>query len=160
MGYTTPWYSTADVDDPTVRHEGRIACYLRHEGEIYLTYWTTARGDEVLSPLFGLLDMTVYGRREESEDSPEGWPQYPTHWFLRTDEHGAPMGARKGGRPVPQWTRMRDARGLSRTRKAPRLQGLESRADTRTRTGDPFITSEVLYQLSYVGAGRRVAKRG
>ena len=28
------------------------------------------------------------------------------------------------------------------------------RADARTRTGDPFITSEVLYQLSYVG-GRR-----
>jgi hypothetical protein len=25
-------------------------------------------------------------------------------------------------------------------------------ADARTRTGDPFITSEVLYQLSYVGA--------
>ena len=28
------------------------------------------------------------------------------------------------------------------------------RADGRTRTGDPFITSEVLYQLSYVGQGR------
>ena len=27
----------------------------------------------------------------------------------------------------------------------------EERADARTRTGDPFITSEVLYQLSYVG---------
>jgi hypothetical protein len=26
-------------------------------------------------------------------------------------------------------------------------------ADARTRTGDPFITSEVLYQLSYVGRG-------
>jgi hypothetical protein len=25
------------------------------------------------------------------------------------------------------------------------------RADARTRTADPFITSEVLYQLSYVG---------
>src|ERR1039458_1338112 len=25
------------------------------------------------------------------------------------------------------------------------------RADARTRTGDPFITSEALYQLSYVG---------
>ena len=24
-------------------------------------------------------------------------------------------------------------------------------ADARIRTGDPFITSEVLYQLSYVG---------
>ena len=28
---------------------------------------------------------------------------------------------------------------------------LIERADARTRTGDPFITSEVLYQLSYVG---------
>ncbi len=32
-------------------------------------------------------------------------------------------------------------------------------ADTRTRTGDPFITSEVLYQLSYVGAPAMVAVR-
>jgi hypothetical protein len=28
----------------------------------------------------------------------------------------------------------------------------ELKADARTRTGDPFITSEVLYQLSYVGS--------
>jgi hypothetical protein len=27
----------------------------------------------------------------------------------------------------------------------------EAEADARIRTGDPFITSEVLYQLSYVG---------
>jgi hypothetical protein len=32
-----------------------------------------------------------------------------------------------------------------------------SRADARTRTGDPFITSEVLYQLSYVGVSRAFA---
>ena len=33
-----------------------------------------------------------------------------------------------------------------------------TQADARTRTGDPFITSEVLYQLSYVGesAGDRI----
>jgi Phage integrase family len=30
------------------------------------------------------------------------------------------------------------------------------RADARTRTGDPFITSEVLYQLSYVGRNESV----
>ena len=48
----------------------------------------------------------------------------------------------------------------------------ESQADARTRTGDPFITSEVLYQLSYVGGdadcsrgsdvdrGRRCGARG
>ena len=38
------------------------------------------------------------------------------------------------------------------------LHGLEAavseEADARTRTADPFITSEVLYQLSYVGACR------
>jgi hypothetical protein len=28
------------------------------------------------------------------------------------------------------------------------------RADARIRTADPFITSEVLYQLSYVGPAR------
>jgi hypothetical protein len=31
------------------------------------------------------------------------------------------------------------------------LRARIARADARTRTGDPFITSEVLYQLSYVG---------
>jgi integrase len=33
------------------------------------------------------------------------------------------------------------------------------KADARTRTGDPFITSEVLYQLSYVGGPRILAAR-
>jgi integrase len=32
----------------------------------------------------------------------------------------------------------------------------EDEADARTRTGDPFITSEVLYQLSYVGGAREL----
>ena len=32
-------------------------------------------------------------------------------------------------------------------------KGSKPEADARTRTGDPFITSEVLYQLSYVGGG-------
>ena len=34
-----------------------------------------------------------------------------------------------------------------------RLCAAISRADAGTRTPDPFITNEVLYQLSYVGAG-------
>ena len=38
--------------------------------------------------------------------------------------------------------------------KASTSQGGASEADARTRTGDPFITSEVLYQLSYVGGAR------
>jgi predicted dithiol-disulfide oxidoreductase (DUF899 family) len=105
MGYTVPWYSIAHLDHPTVGVAGRISCYLRREDTIYLTYSTTGRGDEVMSPSFGLLDMTAYGRRETWEDSPEGWPQFPTHSVLRTDDHGALVGPRNGGRPVPQWTR-------------------------------------------------------
>jgi hypothetical protein len=38
--------------------------------------------------------MTVYGRQEEWEDSPDGWPQDPTQSWFRRD-----------GRPIPQWTR-------------------------------------------------------
>ena len=34
--------------------------------------------------------------------------------------------------------------------------GLNTEADARIRTADPFITSEVLYQLSYVGKGSSV----
>ena len=108
MGYTVPWYSNAHVEDPTVGHSGRIACYLRREGGIYLTYWTTGRGDEAMNgAAHALLDMTAYGRRESWEDSPEGWPQLPTHSMLRTDEHGTPTGPRSGGRPIAQWTRIK-----------------------------------------------------
>ena len=39
----------------------------------------------------------------------------------------------------------------------PEQMGLSREADARTRTGDPFITSEVLYQLSYVGNRPTVA---
>ena len=33
------------------------------------------------------------------------------------------------------------------------LSRISLEADARIRTADPFITSEVLYQLSYVGGG-------
>lgn len=105
MGYTAPWWSIGDVDDPTVGVAGRLSCYLRTDDGIFLTYWTTGRGDEVLNPTFALLDRTVYGRREAWEDSPNGWPQRETHAMLRTNERGTPTGPREGGRPVPQWTR-------------------------------------------------------
>jgi hypothetical protein len=48
------------------------------------------------------------------------------------------------------------ATSLAATRR-PRV--LAGRADAGTRTPDPFITSEVLYQLSYVGVGA-LGRRG
>ena len=48
---------------------------LRDDDKVYETYWTTGRGNELMAPSYGLLDLTVYGRQEFWEDSPEGWPQ-------------------------------------------------------------------------------------
>jgi predicted dithiol-disulfide oxidoreductase (DUF899 family) len=45
----------------------------------FLTYMTTARGTEAILPVGHILDRTCYGRQQDWEDSPEGWPQYPTY---------------------------------------------------------------------------------
>ena len=38
---------------------------------------TAGRGTEQLGYTFGLIDLLPYGRQEEWQDSPEGWPQSP-----------------------------------------------------------------------------------
>ncbi|MGW1676099.1 DUF899 family protein [Saccharopolyspora sp. NPDC002376] len=53
--------------------------YLLKDGKPYLTYMTTARGTEAVLPVAHFMDRTVYGRQQDWEDSPEGWPQYPTY---------------------------------------------------------------------------------
>ncbi|GAB3839061.1 thioredoxin domain-containing protein [Dactylosporangium cerinum] len=94
MGYTHDWYSTYGVDDPAYAGGGILACYLRQGDRFFLTYESTGRGVEAIMASHKLLDLTVYGRQEVWEDSPEGWPQEPTYTRWRRD-----------GRPVPQWTR-------------------------------------------------------
>ncbi|GIG92207.1 DUF899 family protein [Plantactinospora endophytica] len=94
MGYPHPWYSTHGIDDPAYAGGGEIACFLRRDDRFFLTYETTGRGVEAIMSSHKLLDMTVYGRQEVWEDSPEGWPQEPSYTRWRRD-----------GRPVPQWTR-------------------------------------------------------
>lgn len=53
--------------------------YLLRDGKPYLTYMTTARGTEAILPVPHIMDRTVYGRQQDWEDSPAGWPQYPTY---------------------------------------------------------------------------------
>ena len=93
MGYRLPWYSVDGVDSPGIS-DGWITAYLRVGDRVFQTYETDGRGCEVMMPALQLLDMTVYGRQEEWEDSPAGWPQDPTQSWFRRD-----------GRPIPQWTR-------------------------------------------------------
>ncbi len=72
---------------------------------------------------------------------------------------GAPLPDLRGGACVPPG-RDRDAASGGPAAAAPPgpCRRLSAEADARTRTGDPFITSEVLYQLSYVGSGRIVPR--
>lgn len=96
MGWTAPWYSTADAGKVLeTRKGGDLRCYLREDDDVFLTYETKWRGIEPMLPTLQLLDLTAYGRQESWEDSPAGWPQQ--------DEAGDWW--RRDGRPVAQWTR-------------------------------------------------------
>lgn len=97
MGWDVPWYSAAESIDVLMTGRGpfMLACYLRQGDRVFETYWTTGRGVEVMAPIPGLLDRTIYGRQEPWEDSPAGWPQDPTYASWRTN-----------GRPVAQWSRL------------------------------------------------------
>ncbi len=56
-----------------------LSVFFRLDGDIFHTYSTYARGGEALVDSYRLLDVTPYGRQQEFEDSPPGWPQQPTY---------------------------------------------------------------------------------
>lgn len=84
LGNRMAWYSTsdspfgADMDAPP---GGQFALnvFLRQGDTVYRTWHTNHRGTEQVSHLFGLIDVLPYGRQEVWQDSPQGWPQYPTY---------------------------------------------------------------------------------
>ena len=52
---------------------------VRLGDDVFHTYSTYSRGVEGLSSGYSFLDITPYGRQEDFEDSPPGWPQRPTY---------------------------------------------------------------------------------
>jgi predicted dithiol-disulfide oxidoreductase (DUF899 family) len=106
MGWEMPWYSAPpeSLDKLlTGRRVGmfHLVCYLRRGDRVFETYWTNGRGVEAMDNNYRLMDLTVYGREEEWEDSPVGWPQ--------------PFGLnrqiwRTNGRPTAQWSRLQAGR--------------------------------------------------
>jgi predicted dithiol-disulfide oxidoreductase (DUF899 family) len=82
MGWTMPFVSsrgTSFADDCGVGGGFMLSTFLRDGDDIYRTYSTTARGVDRLLFTNNILDLTVYGRQEDWEDSPAGWPQHPTY---------------------------------------------------------------------------------
>jgi predicted dithiol-disulfide oxidoreductase (DUF899 family) len=102
MGWDMPWYSALNSLDTLLvgRQAGmmHLVCYLRDGDRVFETYWTTRRGVETMDFSLALMDLTVYGRQEQWEDSPAGWPGN------RSLDGGACL--RTGGRPIPHWARL------------------------------------------------------
>src|SRR5262245_15148927 len=95
MGCTIPWFSSAGTDFNrdfgATTEKGEmfgLSVFLRDGGDVYRTYFTSGRGVEALGSVWTFLDLTPFGRQEEWEESPEGWPQSaPYVWWLRHDEY-------------------------------------------------------------------------
>lgn len=56
-----------------------LSVFFRVGEDVFHTYSSYARGNEGLTDAYSLLDVTPYGRQEDWEDSPSGWPQKPTY---------------------------------------------------------------------------------
>ena len=84
VGNQLEWYSSsessfgADVDAPP---GGGFAMnvFLLDGDTVYRTWHTSGRGTEQLAYTFALIDILPWGRQEEWQDSPAGWPQSPTY---------------------------------------------------------------------------------
>jgi predicted dithiol-disulfide oxidoreductase (DUF899 family) len=56
-----------------------LSVFLRDGTDVYRTYSTTSRGVDRLMFVHNILDLAPYGRQQDWEDSPPGWPQHPTY---------------------------------------------------------------------------------
>jgi predicted dithiol-disulfide oxidoreductase (DUF899 family) len=80
--WTMPFVSsrgTTFADDCGAGDGFLFSLFLRDGDEIFRTYSTTQRGVDRLLFSNNVADLSVYGRQEDWEDSPPGWPQHPTY---------------------------------------------------------------------------------
>lgn len=82
MGWTVPFVSshgTTFLADCGANSGFMLSVFLSDGQDVYRTYSTTARGVDRLMFVNNILDLTPYGRQQDWEDSPPGWPQDPTY---------------------------------------------------------------------------------
>ncbi|MFD0275041.1 DUF899 domain-containing protein [Kitasatospora sp. NPDC127111] len=82
MGWTLPFVSshgTSFAEDTGAGGGFLLSVFLRDGDDVYRTYSTYSRGVDRLVFHNSVLDLTPYGRQEDWEDSPAGWPQRPTY---------------------------------------------------------------------------------
>jgi predicted dithiol-disulfide oxidoreductase (DUF899 family) len=82
MGWTLPFVSSRGTTFSADCGAGdgfMLSVFVRDGSDVYRTYSTTSRGVDRLVFVHNILDLSPYGRQEDWEDSPPGWPQHPTY---------------------------------------------------------------------------------
>jgi predicted dithiol-disulfide oxidoreductase (DUF899 family) len=96
MGWTVPWFSSFgsdfNHDFGVTTDQGEtfgLSVLVRDGDRVFRSYYTSGRGVEGLAG-YTFLDLTPFGRQEDWEDSPDGWPQSPTYgWGRLHDRYDA-----------------------------------------------------------------------
>jgi predicted dithiol-disulfide oxidoreductase (DUF899 family) len=81
-GWTVPYASSHDTTfaaDCGGTGGFMLNLFFTNGTDVYRTYSTTARGVDRVLFVNNMLDLAVYGRQEDWEDSPDDWPQSPTY---------------------------------------------------------------------------------
>jgi len=81
-GWTVPFYSSRETTFSADCGAGGgflLSLFLRDGEQVFRTYSTTQRGVDRMMFVPNILDVAPYGRQEDWEDSPPGWPQHPTY---------------------------------------------------------------------------------
>jgi len=68
-----------NVPNAITGEEHGLSVFFRIGEHVFHTYSAYARGTEALTNARALLDVTPYGRQQDFEESPPGWPQRPTY---------------------------------------------------------------------------------
>lgn len=84
VGNMMEWYSSSDsafaADVDSAPDTGfAVNVFLRDGHTVYRTWHTNGRGTEQLSHTFPLIDLLPWGRQEDWQDSPAGWPKKETY---------------------------------------------------------------------------------
>jgi predicted dithiol-disulfide oxidoreductase (DUF899 family) len=99
LGWTVPWFSSypSDFNEdlglvPGGRDTFGLSVFFRHGDRVFRTYSTNGRGVEALGNHWSFLDLTLLGRQETWERSPEGWVggtrlTPPYEWWRLHDDY-------------------------------------------------------------------------
>ena len=81
--------------------EHGLSVFFTLDGDVFHTYSAYARGTELFADARLILDATPYGRQQEFEDSPPGWPQKATYGKVHVRQVRRLPVSRAEGRAAP-----------------------------------------------------------